>query len=66
MSSNLANVHFWYKADIQRLAPAPAPPANAPIAKLPENASLLDFDCAGGGSPAVLAGIGHVAEVRID
>jgi hypothetical protein len=27
---------------------------------------LLDFNCAGGGRPAILAGIGHVAEVRID
>jgi hypothetical protein len=27
---------------------------------------FLDFDCAGGGRPAILAGIGHVAEVRID
>jgi hypothetical protein len=25
----------------------------------------FDFDCARGGRPAVLAGIGHVAEVRI-
>jgi hypothetical protein len=26
---------------------------------------LLDFDYARGGRPAVLAGIGHVAEIRI-
>jgi len=31
-----------------------------------ERLSLLDFDCAGGGSPAVLASISQVAEVRID
>ena len=31
-----------------------------------ERLSLLDFDCAGGGRPAVLAAIGQVAEVRID
>jgi hypothetical protein len=27
---------------------------------------LLNFNCADGGRPAILAGIGHVAEVRID
>ena len=27
---------------------------------------LLDFDCASGSRPAILAGISHVAEVRID
>ena len=26
---------------------------------------LLDFDCAPGGRPAVLASIGHIAELRI-
>src|SRR5215467_7336239 len=45
-----------------RLRPQSTPPLPAALDYL----LLLDFDCARGGRPTVLAGIGHVAEVGID